>query len=59
MKSCLENSGHYPIIKNQLEEIESILFGSKAKEIAIERFIKEFGEKAIKEVMKNDKSKLS
>ncbi len=44
------------IVKNQLEEIESILFGSKAKKIAIERFIKEFGEDAISEVMNNDKN---
>ncbi len=44
------------IIKNQLEEIESILFGSKAKKIAIKRFIKEFGEDAISEVMNNDKN---
>ena len=43
------------IVKNQLEEIEFILFEEKAKEIAIKRFISEFGENAINEVMSNDK----
>jgi len=43
------------IVKNQLEEIEFILFEEKAKEIAIKRFISEFGEDAINEVMSNDK----
>jgi len=44
------------VIKNYLDEIETILFQDKAKEIAIERFIKEFGEDAIIEVMNNDKN---
>ena len=43
------------IVKNQLEEIEFILFEEKAKKIAIKRFISEFGKDAINEVMGNDK----
>ena len=44
------------IVKNQLEEIETILFKDKAKQLAIQRFINEFGEDAINEVIKNGKS---
>jgi len=43
------------VIKNYLDEVETILFENKSKEIAIERFIKEFGKDAISEVMNNDK----
>jgi predicted ATP-binding protein involved in virulence len=39
------------IVKNQLEEIESILFGNKAKEMAIERFVKEFDKDDIMRVL--------
>jgi len=44
------------IVKNQLEEIETILFKDKAKQLAIQRFIREFGEDAINEVIKNGKA---
>jgi len=44
------------IVKNQLEEIETILFKDKAKQLAIQRFIREFGKDAIiSEVMSDDK----
>jgi len=44
------------IVKNELEEIETILFKDKAKQLAIQRFIKEFGKDAINEVIKNGKA---
>ena len=44
------------IVKNQLEEIETILFKDEAKNIAIERFIQEFGKDNISKVMKNAKN---
>ena len=40
------------VIKNYLDEVENILFEDKAKEMAIERFIREFGEDSIKKVLK-------
>ena len=44
------------IVKNQLEEIETILFKDKAKQLAIQRCIREFGKDAIiSEVMSDDK----
>jgi peptide deformylase len=43
------------VIKNYLEEIETILFEDKAKKMAIERFVKEFDKDEIMRVL-NDKS---
>ncbi len=45
------------VLKNQLEKIEAILFDKNmAKEIAIKRFIREFGEDEIKRIIENDKN---
>jgi len=41
------------IVKNQLEEIELILFEEKAQEIQIQRYIEEFGADKIREVLDN------
>ena len=43
------------VIKNYLDEIETILFKDKAKKMATERFIREFGEDMVREVL-NDKA---
>ncbi len=44
------------VIKNYLDEVENILFdNAKAKEMAIKRFIDEFGEDSVSEVL-NDKN---
>jgi predicted ATPase len=39
------------IVKNQLEEIETILFQDKAQDIQIQRYIEEFGADKIREVL--------
>ena len=44
------------VIKNYLDEIENILFDNKAKEMAIERIIREYGIEDIEKGLKNVKS---